>query len=139
MRKKLAVFGLSLSVAVASVVPAFASNDNIYYSFTMPSKRKAVYAGGKGRYRQTKRTTNPWKVKMMYSAEGTGTKAFYWIANASSKSKVTAGMTVTQGSHERRQEPYAAANQNWVRLAVKNNNNTAKTYYVSGVWDEEID
>ncbi|WP_330655731.1 DUF2712 domain-containing protein [Anaerostipes faecis] len=87
----------------------------------------------------TKRTTNPWKVKMMYSAEGTGTKAFYWIANASSKSKVTAGMTVTQGSHERRQEPYASANQKWVRLAVKNNNDSNKTYYVSGVWDEEID
>ena len=48
-------------------------------------------------------------------------------------------MTVTQGSHERRQEPYASANQKWVRLAVKNNNDSNKTYYVSGVWDEEID
>ena len=43
MKKRLVVFSITLALAVASVVPALASNDNIYYSFTMKSKRIIVY------------------------------------------------------------------------------------------------
>lgn len=116
---------------------AFAGNDNIPYSFTMKANMGRSYTSSE--YRETTRTNNPWKVNMTYNEEGSGTAAIYFLAgsNIITRPQYSDAYIVVQGTGAHYYPAYAEASQKNVALGVKNNNDVAKSYTVSGYWDEE--
>ncbi len=138
VRKK----GLAMIATIAAVfvinctVPIYAANDNIGYSFEIKANYKNSYSSS--RYRQTKNTDNKWKVNMTYSGEGKGTVTTYWLAKDNfSRTRVSDTHDVKQGSGAHYYKAYKSASDTKVRLGAENNNDSSKTYTVSGYWDEE--
>ncbi|WNB92541.1 DUF2712 domain-containing protein [Bacillus sp. NEB1478] len=125
------VMGLSL-LAVGNM--AFASNDNVPYSFTLKPGYGNSYSAE--RYRQTSDTSNKWKVNLSYSSEGAGTVATFWLDK--STTQVSDTHDVAQGSGNHYYTAFSTANQHDVRLGAENNNYSANSYSISGYWDEEI-
>lgn len=115
-----------------------ARDDNVEYAFKLQANYKNSYTDI--RYRQTKKADNPWKVNMTYSAEGKGTKAVYWLNVPGlfcTSERVSNTHTVKQGSGPHYYKAWKGAAQQYVSMGAENNNNTSKTYNVSGYWDEE--
>lgn len=117
-----------------------AKDNNIEYRFELQANSKRSYTDIE--YRQTKNPNNKWKVNMTYSSEGKGTKAKYWL-NApyvwGVTEKVSDAHDVKQGSGAHYYNAYDSASETWVNMAAENNNDTSKSYQVSGYWDEETD
>lgn len=113
---------------------AFASNDNVEFSFKLQPNHGNSYSGS--RYRQTSDSTNKWKVNLAYSSEGKGTVATFWLDK--SGTRVSDTHNVTQGTGDHKYLAFSTANQSNVRLGAENNNPTPDSYTVSGYWDEEI-
>lgn len=57
----------------------------------------------------------------------------------SNHDKVSATHDVTQGTGDHYYSAYSSASQRDVCLGAENNNNSLRTYTVSGYWDEETD
>ncbi len=134
--------GLAMVTAMVSIfvinatAPVYAANDDIGYSFKIKANYKNSYSSS--RYRQTKNTDNKWKVNMTYSGEGTGTVTTYWLSkNDVSHTRVSGTHDVKQGSGAHYYKAYKGASETRVRLSAENNNDSSKTYTVSGYWDEE--
>lgn len=115
-----------------------ASDDNHSFSFTMKAKQANSYNAA-ARFRQTYNTNNEWKVNLKNNAEGGGTIAIFWIAKADGKAAASSKHSVAQGSGTHYYKANSKGNHTDVQLAAKNNNNTSKSYKISGVWDEETD
>ena len=115
---------------------AKASDDNHSFSFTMKSKQANSYNAA-ARYRQTSNPNNKWKVNLQNSAEGAGTISIFWIARADNKKAASNKYKVAQGTGAHYYNANNNGNQTDVQLAAKNNNNSSKSYKISGVWDEE--
>ncbi len=121
---------------LANVGIAYASNDNIGYSFTIKPYFGNTYSDG--RYRQTTNTSNPWKVNMTYSGEGAGTITTYWLAKFNSSHNVVSGThNVVQGTGAHYFTANSGAKKTNVCLGAENNNDSPNSYTVSGYWDEE--
>lgn len=134
-RKSAIVCILLMLVMVSTGISVNASDDDIDFSFTL----KANYANSYsyGRYRQTTSKYNPWKVNLAYSSEGAGTKARFWLANSNTFDRCSETYIVTQGSGDHYYSAWENAAEKRVSLGCENNNDTSKSYTVSGYWDEE--
>lgn len=128
---------LSCIVTSFSLTAFAANNDNIAYSFKMKANLGRSYSSSE--YRGTLNPKNSWKVNMTYSDEGTGTAAIYFLASANilTRTQLSDAYTVKQGSGAHYYAAYAEASERNVALGCKNNNDVAKSYTVSGYWDEE--
>ena len=136
---KIGAFGLALVFAFIGLINYVdAADNNIGYEFKLQHHYKNSYT--EIEYRQTKNVNNKWKVNMVYSAEGKGTIATYWLNRPylfNTTERVSAVHDVKQGSGAHYYKAYKKASQEWVNLGAENNNDTAKSYKVSGYWDEE--
>lgn len=137
--KRIKAMAIILSAGMAlgmNGMLAKASDDNHSFSFSMKSSQTNSYNAA-ARYRQTSNPNNKWKVKLENNAEGAGTIAIFWIARADNKEAASDKHKVAQGSGAHYYNANNKGNQTDVQLAAKNNNNTSKSYKISGVWDEE--
>lgn len=135
--KKMIMLGLSLTAILGmNTLSAFASDDDIGYSFTIKANYGNTYSDS--RYRQTSDSDNKWKVNMTYSSEGAGTITTYWLALFNGSHTVVSDThNVKQGSGAHYYSATSGASQKDVCLGAENNNNSPNTYTVSGYWDEE--
>lgn len=139
MKKRIVMAALAATMLIGmNASQAFASDDNIPYSFKIKANYANTYSDEE--YRQTTNTQNKWKVDMTYSEEGEGTITTYWLAAYNSNhDKVSDTHDVTQGTGTHYYSAYSSASQRDVCLGAENNNNSSNTYTVSGYWDEETD
>jgi hypothetical protein len=142
---KFVKIGLVLSIAsfwYTSANKVFAANDSHDYTFEIQQFNYNNYSGE--RYRQTSSVENEWKVRLDDSGEGNGTITTFWLgdkdtnapynyAQGSITKSVYAGKTTPTYT-----EAYSRSNQSYVALGAENNNYSSNTYWVSGVWDEEV-
>ena len=115
----------------------FAEDNNIGYSFTIKANYGNSYSSA--RYRQTKSKENPWKVQLKSSGEGKGTITTFWLSKSTIDGTVVVSPTrnVKQGSGATYSGAYGSASKSHVKLGAENNNYSANTYTISGIWDEE--
>ena len=79
MKKRIVMAALAATMLIGmNASQAFASDDNIPYSFKIKANYANTYSDEE--YRQTTNTQNEWKVNMTYSGEGKGTITTYWLA-----------------------------------------------------------
>lgn len=134
--KKYFRVGLAASMGIGILAAssfAYASDDNIGYSFKLQPHYENSYSGSE--YRQTSDSNNKWKVDLAYSSEGTGTIATFWLDK--SGTRVSDVHNVAQGSGAHYYSAFSTANQSNVRLGAENNNDSPSSYAISGYWDEE--
>lgn len=132
--KKRGVLFLVVAVTVFTVwIPAFASDGNYGYEFSL--KTGYVNSYSDGRYRQTSNTENPWKVNMKYHSRGEKEKATYWLARIGDKGQASATHDIVAESGAHYYTAWAGASMVTVCLAAENFKDQTAT--VSGVWDEE--
>lgn len=120
--------------AFAFGASAYGSDNDIPYSFTVPGNQQSTY--DKAEYRGNSGPEVPWKVNFTYSGEGKSTITMYYLSG-SWWSKQSDYKNVKQGSGNKYYHAYDTAKNMDVALAAKNNNNTPKSYGISGYWDEE--
>lgn len=120
--------------AFAFGVSAYGADNDIVYSFTVPGYPNAGYS--KAEYRGNSGTNVPWKVNFRASAEGSGTVMYYYLSGPW-WSKESDYKAVKESSGNKYYHAYDTAKNMNVALAAKNNNNTPKSFLVSGYWDEE--
>ncbi|MDD4371969.1 MAG: DUF2712 domain-containing protein [Anaerostipes sp.] len=124
--------GVLMSLGIMTSVKA--SNDSYSYQFTLRPHYANSYSSS--RYRQTTDVSNKWKVNLQTSTEGKGTKATFWLSNENHK-KASETHTIAQGSGSHYYNAYSSASKRDVCLSVENNNDSSKSYKITGVWDEE--
>lgn len=124
-------------VASFSLTSFAAYDNNISYSLEMKANLARSYTSSE--YRGTTNPNNSWKVNMTHNAEGTGTIAIYFLASSNiiTRMQYSDAYSVIQGSGAHYYPAYLEASEQNVALGCKNNNDVAKTYTVSGFWDEE--
>ncbi len=135
LKKKVVAIVALIAVMAMNIVPAFASDDNVAFSFTVKGAYANTYSAK--RYRQTTNTSNKWKVNLAYSEEGVGTYTTFWLASSSDHDVVSGIHDVKQGSGDHYYNAYSTASESYVCLGAENNNYTTSTYVISGYWDEE--
>ncbi len=135
MKKRIAILACIAIIMGVYAVPAFASDDNYSFDLDLGGGHRNDYTTYK--YRETKRDANEWKVNMRYNEEGKGTKATYWLVDATSYERLTNTYTIAQGSGANYFWGSWNANENWVRMGAENNNDTVFAVTVKGYWDEE--
>lgn len=139
--KKNKIIAVILSVccvlSVVFTIPVFAEENDYPFSFDMKQNCKKSYSSDSYE-RITKYTDNPWKVNMTYNAEGSDAKATYFIATSVVHTQCSDSHTIKAGSGNHYYKAYETATDKYIKLGVKNNNDVAKKYTVSGYWDEEI-
>ncbi|MBQ0015051.1 MAG: DUF2712 domain-containing protein [Oscillospiraceae bacterium] len=124
-------------LSMALSFSAFAAEDNFPYSFTMKKNCANNYCGD-SRYRDSDKTNNPWMVNMTYNAEGTSAIAIYWLASSGiTRTQYSDVVNVICGNGKYYKGVYNNAYHKNTDLGVRNNNNVATAYVVSGYWDEE--
>ena len=135
--KKIApILVLSLIFVLSTGVSANASDDNIPFNFRIKAGYQNTYTDS--RYRQTSITSNPWKVDLVYSAEGAGTYTTFWLSLFNSDHTCVSGThDVKAGSGAHYYSAYSGASLQNVCMGAENNNYSGSTYIVSGYWDEE--
>lgn len=133
---KLTMILAAFTIVFTAGTAVSASDDNVCYSYNIKANAKETYTTS--RYRQTKKTYNPWKVDFAWSGEGAGTKTTYYLALYNSEHEAASNeYTIKQGTGAHYYNAFSNASQKNVCLAMKNNNYNSSTYYVSGYWDEE--
>ncbi|MED4942226.1 DUF2712 domain-containing protein [Heyndrickxia coagulans] len=132
---RITVLGLLGIGLFSSAHLASASNDNVYFAFTIKPKYANSYSGE--RYRQTENPSNKWKVNFTSSGEGKGTVTTFWLDKKGTP--VSSTHDVKQGSGAHYYNAISAANKSNVRLGAENNNYSTNGYPISGYWDEETD
>lgn len=133
--RNLALASIIGVTGILTTAPAFASNDNHPYSFTIKSEYGNGYSPE--RYRQTTNVNNKWKVNLQSSGEGNGTISLFWLDK--NYSVVSDFYEVKQGSGAHYYPADHTASKSDVGLGAENNNYSTNSYTVSGVWDEETD
>mgnify|MGYP000322085300 CR=1 FL=1 len=133
-KRRLATIILAMMTILATVIPVFAGEDAIGYSFNLKSGYGKSYSAG--RYRETTDPLNQWKVRMTYHSRGTDKKATFWLARTGDKAVVSGKDTIGVSNINRYYIAYAGAAKATVSLGCENGANTTAT--VSGYWDEEI-
>ena len=130
------ILAMCCIMSILCVVPAFAGDDSIPYSFTMKAELQKSYCS-EARERTTQNPNNTWKVNMTFNEEGENTVAKYFIATSIIKTPCSDKHDIKQGSGEHYFVAYGNASNKYVKLGVMNNNDSTKKYTVSGYWDEE--
>lgn len=129
-----AALGISL-LASSNFIKA--SNDNYKFHLLVPYGYGNAYSNDA--FRQTTHTDNPWKVNLQKSAEGKGTIMTFWLINTGDSKipKASKIHNVKQGSGAHYYHANSQGSHTYVALAVENNNYSASSYGIDGVWDEE--
>ncbi len=135
-KKSIAIGAIAIGLLGAPMISK-ASNDNVDFNFSL--KEHYGNSTTAARYRQTTNVKNKWKVDLTYNAEGKGKIATFWLTTKKNGTTVVSDKThnVAQGSGAHYYDATSKASQRDVRLAAENNNDSNKTYVVSGYWDEE--
>lgn len=124
-----------MTLSVNTLV-AYASADSEFdYLFTIKASQ-AVSRYSDGHFRSTYNNNNAWKVNLEVSGEGDGTATSFRLG-LSDNSGGSEWHAVAQGSGDHYYSATDAADWTTVYLQGKNNNNTTKSYTISGYWDEE--
>lgn len=123
---------LTLMCITIMVPTAYAADDNISYRFKIYSYNKNGQES-KGRYRQTLRPENPWKVQLQESKKIT---ALFWLEGDNGEN-VSPDAVGRRGEKPVYTSAYASASQRTVFLTAENNVWESAEYYVEGIWDEE--
>ncbi len=118
-------------------VVSMAAEDAFGYSFKVKAKMKKSYAND-SRQRTTGRTDNPWKVELSYTGEGKGSMNYFFIAKTWNKDECSRMYGVAQGTGPHYYRALENAQNQYVTLGARNNNNNEDTFTISGYWDEEI-
>lgn len=134
-RTKLLALALGISLCFGNIAVTFATDDDISYSFSI-NALKGKTRESKGRYRQTVKTNNPWKVKLSKSGEGSGTITNFYLSGYD-WSQVSPTVGAQQGNGYYYRNAYSSASQRTVYLTGYNNNYSTSGYTVKGCWDEE--
>lgn len=125
---------LIVSMAIATVwIPTYATDDDWGYTFNL--KTNYINSYSEGRYRQTTKLENKWKVEMRYNSKGATSKVNYWLARTSDKAKVSESRTVTTQTGPVYTSAWSGASQTTVSLGAEAFLNEGPT--VAGFWDEE--
>lgn len=123
---------VTLTVSAATI---YASDDNIGYKFRIGT----YYDNSQepdGRYRQTLKKENPWKVNLKSSEEGKGTITTFWLEDRFFIN-VSYERNAKQGAGAYYTEALNEASDKMVYLTAQNNNWSSVAYVVEGIWDEE--
>ena len=134
---KRSIVGMAALCMLVSPAVSKASDDNHPFGFTIKAYQGDTYASP--RYRQTTNTSNKWKVNLKDSSEGREAVMTFWLAKDSNNAVASGLYNVAQGTGAHYYNAKSNASQTDVKLGAENNNYTANTYTVSGVWDEETD
>ncbi|MCC8074140.1 MAG: DUF2712 domain-containing protein [Clostridiales bacterium] len=123
------------TISLSGLVAYAYSDNNISYSFTIRASQ-AVSKYSEDEFRNTYNNDNAWKVNLRSSGEGSSTITYFRLC-LEDNSGVSSWHSVVQGSGSHYYSAWDGADHTHVYLQGKNNNNTTKTYTVSGYWDEE--
>jgi len=139
LMKKLSSIVIALvvmsTISVGSLAAYAYFDNNFDYKFTIKASQ-AVSKYSEKEYRNTYNNNNAWKVNLRSSGEGSNTVTKFRLCLADN-SGVSSWHNVTQGSGAHYYAAWDGADHTYVYLQGENNNNTTKTYTVSGYWDEE--
>lgn len=138
LKSKLVLTAVLMLMLVATAIPAFASDDNIAFKFSLQANGANSYVSDSAaRYRQTTNTSNPWKVKVTEQTGDSDYKATFWLAKKASSNhkQVSDAHNVIAGSGAHYYDARDTASETNVVLGADNNNNVASR--VEGYWDEE--
>lgn len=123
------------TISATGLVAYAYSDNNISYSFTIKASQVASKYSER-EYRNTYDNSNAWKVNLRSSGEGAKAATYFRLC-LKDDSGVSNWKLVAQGSGAHYYSAWDGADHTYVYLQGKNNNNSAKTYTVSGYWDEE--
>ena len=132
MRRTIGAIMLTLMFITLMVPAVYADDTNTSFKFKIYSYNQNGQES-KGRYRQTLRPENPWKVKLVESKNPT---ALFWLEGNNGQN-VSADAVGRRGGGAVYTPAYASASQRTVYLTGQNNVWESAEFYVSGVWDEE--
>lgn len=138
LKNKILMMGIIVIAVLATAIPAFASDDNIPFSFNLQAGGANSYlSDAAARYRQTTNTSNPWKVKVIEQRGDSDYTATYWLARTAEVGhpQVSDAHNVKSGTGAHYYNARATASKVDIVLGADNNNNVAS--FVKGVWDEE--
>ena len=128
-----ALTALIICICTLSPLAALASNDYLAYSFKIAAHQQWTH-WNRDELRSTKNTKNAWKVNMIGSDEPTS-------AHPDGKGLTATTYRLSRYDNHSTGAHYYPANSKGsgtcVLLSGRDNNNIAKTYGVTGVWDEE--
>lgn len=131
-KRVIAYIVLMFMLITLTVPTVFASDDEISYKFKIYSYNKNGQES-KGRYRQTLRPENPWKVQLQKS---TKIVSLFWLEGNNGEN-VSPDAIGRRGGDPVYTSAYSSASQRTVYLTGENNVWEPGEYYVEGVWDEE--
>lgn len=140
-----ALTALIICICTLSPLAALASNDYLAYSFKIAAHQQWTH-WHRDELRSTKNTKNAWKVNMIGSDEPTSahpdgkglTATTYRLSRYDNHSTAASGMyNVKEYSGAHYYPANSKGSGTCVLLSGRDNNNIAKTYGVTGVWDEE--
>lgn len=134
-RTKLLALALGVTLCFGNLAVTYARDDDISFSFGIKSLER-VSRYEKGRYRETTKTNNPWKVNLSKSGEGSGKVTTFYLSGYD-WSQVSPSVNVKQGNGSYYRDAYESASKRTVYLTGCNNNFSVDGYTVSGYWDEE--
>lgn len=123
---------LILIFSTLMIPNAYAEDNSISYRFKIYSYNKNGQES-KGRYRQTLRPENPWKVQLQKS---TSSVSLFWLEGNDGKN-VSPDAIGRTGGKAVYTSAYTSASQRTVYLTGQNNVWESAEYYVEGIWDEE--
>lgn len=139
LTKKLIAIVMALlvisTISINTLVANAAVNDNHDYLFTIKASQ-GTSKNSNGNLRSTYDNNNAWKVNLEVSGEGDNTATYFRLC-LKDDWEASNWHLVTQGSGEHYYSASDAADATTVYLQGKNNNNTTKSYTISGYWDEE--
>ena len=142
MRKKktMLCFLSAMSILVAGVAQVNAGKTNNYeFHFNIKANQGNIFS--EKRERSTKDPKCAWMVDFTKSTEDAGGKACktrFWLEKAGIFGKqVSDDHDILEGSGRKFYASTKSGTQCDVKLGAENNNYNAKTYSVTGYWDEE--
>ncbi len=133
----IALFVVS-AISASSLVAVASTNDDIDFSFGIKAYN-AITRDPNKRLRSTSNNDNAWKVSLVLSNETTDNKGCgsRFCLGLEDKTEASEWHLVERGSGEHYYPANDAADFRYVYLQCQDNNNSSKTYTVTGIWDEE--
>lgn len=132
----LMVLFATIAISASSLVAMAAVDNNIDFAFTIYAKN-AISRDTNRQYRTTRDNNDAWKVNLRESSESTSKCGNYFCLSLEDCKVASKWQLVEKGSGTHYYAAYDDADNTYVYLMAKDNNNSSKVYQISGFWDEE--
>lgn len=135
MRKGLMTMLALCFLMISLLSGGMLANAETEHAFTIPANKGigTNTQSTKTLFRGTTDTGNPWKVRMTITTDTFDRTTIYWL-QLNDGTGASAYLHVQHGNNYYTQSPYAIANQKYVRLMARDNNDKNGAYWTAGQW-----